>query len=144
MVKSQEAEAFRLLSSRPTWLYKVSSRTVKATRRNPVLKKKRQQQQNKNKNDQMIWIDSPIKDKCKWWIGLWKGFNTISYQGVNTEPTVMPTVLACSPHLGWGGRIICAHEFEASQHNEILSHKTKQIVPRCVIFFPVRMAAIKN
>jgi hypothetical protein len=36
-----EAEAGRFLSSRPAWSYKVSSRTTRATQRNPVSKKKK-------------------------------------------------------------------------------------------------------
>jgi hypothetical protein len=40
---TQEAEAGRFLSSRPTWSTKVSPRTARAIQRNPVSK-------NKNKN----------------------------------------------------------------------------------------------
>jgi hypothetical protein len=38
-----EAEAGRFLSSRPAWSTKVSSRTARATQRNPVSKKQQQQ-----------------------------------------------------------------------------------------------------
>jgi hypothetical protein len=39
---TREAEAGRFLSSRPSLVYKVSSRTARATQRNPVLKKKKE------------------------------------------------------------------------------------------------------
>jgi hypothetical protein len=43
-----EAEAGRFLSSRPAWSTKVSSRTAKATQRNPVSKNKKTKKQKKN------------------------------------------------------------------------------------------------
>jgi hypothetical protein len=47
---TREAEAGGFLSSRPAWFYKVSSRTAKATQRDPVSKNQKQNNKNKNKN----------------------------------------------------------------------------------------------
>jgi hypothetical protein len=47
---TQEAEAGGFLSSRPAWSTKVSSRTARATQRNPVLKNKTKQQKKTKQN----------------------------------------------------------------------------------------------
>jgi hypothetical protein len=50
-----EAEAGRLLSSRPSLVYKVSARTAKAIQRNPVSKnqKKKQEKKKKKRNPEL-------------------------------------------------------------------------------------------
>jgi hypothetical protein len=49
---TQEAEAGRFLSSRPSLVYKVSSRTARATQRNPVSKNQKQTNKQQQKNKQ--------------------------------------------------------------------------------------------
>jgi hypothetical protein len=45
---TREAEAGGFLSSRPAWsIYKVSSRTARATQRNPVLKNQKKKKKKK-------------------------------------------------------------------------------------------------
>jgi hypothetical protein len=46
---TREAEAGGFLSSEASLVYKVSFRTVRATQRNPVLKKQKQTNKNNNK-----------------------------------------------------------------------------------------------
>jgi hypothetical protein len=48
-LSTREAEAGGFLSSRTSLVYKVSSRTAKATQRNPVLKKKKKKKKRKEK-----------------------------------------------------------------------------------------------
>jgi hypothetical protein len=53
---TQEAEAGRFLSSRPAWSTKLSSRTARATQRNPVSKNKQtNKQKKKKKKKKRVW-----------------------------------------------------------------------------------------
>jgi hypothetical protein len=47
-----EAEVGGFLSSRPAWVYRVSSRTARAIQRNPVSEKQKQKQKQKQTNKQ--------------------------------------------------------------------------------------------
>jgi hypothetical protein len=49
-----EAEAVRFQEFKASLVYKVSSRTARATQRNPVSKKKKKKKENNNKSDEHL------------------------------------------------------------------------------------------
>jgi hypothetical protein len=60
-----EAEAGRFLSFEASLVYKVSSRTARATQRNPVSKNQKEKQTNKNKQKQTNKQNTEKKSKEK-------------------------------------------------------------------------------
>jgi hypothetical protein len=60
-----EAEAGGFLSSRPAWSTKVSSRTARATQRNPVSKNQRGKKKQSEFQDSQDYTEKPCLDKNK-------------------------------------------------------------------------------